>query len=100
MQEAWFLFDENAIRRAAGNPNGRTRLDLPALKNTEKAADPKSMLNQALKDASELTGRRLQKFDVNAAAHRVADLISDFSPLFALSAFAAYDALVALALKE
>ena len=31
MQEAWLLFDEAAIRRAAGNPNGRERLDLPSV---------------------------------------------------------------------
>jgi predicted ATPase len=26
MQEAWFLFDESALRRAAGNPNGKQPL--------------------------------------------------------------------------
>jgi len=31
MQEAWLLLEESAIRRAAGNPNGTTRLILPAV---------------------------------------------------------------------
>ncbi len=29
MLEAWLLFDEDAIRRAAGNPNGKEDLDVP-----------------------------------------------------------------------
>ena len=33
MTEAWLLLDEMAIRRAAGNPNGRMKLDLPALRD-------------------------------------------------------------------
>ena len=32
MQEAWLLFDEAAIRRASGNPNGQIALALPKLK--------------------------------------------------------------------
>jgi len=29
MQEAWLLFDETALRKAAGNPNGTQKLNLP-----------------------------------------------------------------------
>ncbi|MHC5830744.1 MAG: hypothetical protein ACYT04_86055, partial [Nostoc sp.] len=29
MQEAWLLFDEAALRKAAGNPSGRQPLQLP-----------------------------------------------------------------------
>lgn len=32
MLEAWLMFDEGATRRAAGNPNGTTPLNLPRLK--------------------------------------------------------------------
>ena len=42
--EAWLLFDENAIRRAAGNPNGDELLELPKLKDIENLADPKQLL--------------------------------------------------------
>ena len=31
MHEAWLLFDESAIRRASGNPNGRIEIRLPKL---------------------------------------------------------------------
>jgi hypothetical protein len=31
MQETWLLFDESAIRKAAGNPNGKQDLALPSL---------------------------------------------------------------------
>jgi hypothetical protein len=40
MQEAWFLFDEIAIRRAVGNPSGRVTLHLPSLDKCEDMADP------------------------------------------------------------
>ncbi len=36
MQEAWLLFDENALRRAAGNPKGRTLLALPNLSSMKR----------------------------------------------------------------
>lgn len=87
MQEAWFLFDETALRQAAGNPHGRTRLQLPALKNVETLADPKMTLYALLKEASELKGRRLKDFNARQAVHRLSDEINDFSPLRQLSAF-------------
>lgn len=91
MLEAWLCFDQHAIRRAAGNPNGRVRLDLPDLKRVEKRPDPKAELRQALLDASELSGRRLNKFDVSRAFWRIIDYIDDFTPLRQLSAFQALE---------
>lgn len=87
MQEAWLLFDEAAIRQAAGNPKGRRRLDLPSLRKTEKLADPKQALHEALRTATEFSGRKLKKFDVRHSVRQVAAYIENFSPLRALSAF-------------
>ncbi len=91
MQEAWLLFDETAIRWAAGNPNGRDDLELPSHRNFESLADPKSVLLQCLRTASGLTGRRLRQFRSRAAARRVAEYIEDFSPLLQLNAFRKLD---------
>jgi hypothetical protein len=78
MQEAWMLIDENAIRSAAGNPHGSIALELPKLKVLESLPDPKAVLHDFLRRASELTGRRLKKFSASANAHRVAELIDDW----------------------
>jgi len=87
MTEAWLLFDEGAIRQAAGNPNGRGTLSLPALSSVEKRPDPKEDLYSNLRRASGLQKRRLKRFNVQQAAQRVAELIQDFSPLRQLAAF-------------
>ncbi len=87
MTEAWMLFDEQAIRRAAGNPYGRHPLNLPEMKNVECLPDPKEILFEALKTASEYTGRRLRRFDVYGAAHLVFEHVADFSPMRHLAAF-------------
>lgn len=102
MREAWFLFNERAIRHAAGNPNGKTELDLPTLKQIENLPDPKQVLLQRLRLASELTGRRLKRFrrDESFAARRVTDWIEDFSPLRSLSAFRRLESDVEAALAE
>ncbi len=91
MQEAWLLFDEAAIRRAAGNPNGKDDLELPPLRKLENLPDPKSVLVQCLRTASGLTGRRLKQFRGRQAARRVAEYIEDFSPLLQLDAFRKLD---------
>lgn len=88
MSEAWLLIDENAVRRAAGNPNGKVPLDLPSLHRLEQLPDPKRLLHDLLRRASGLRGRRLSSFNRRLHGHRVADWISDFSPLYRLSAFA------------
>jgi hypothetical protein len=87
MTEAWLLFDEAALRRAAGNPNGRQQLEIPPLNRLEQLADPKQVLHQLLKDASELSGRRLKRFPVEARVWRITQFIHDFSLLRALEAF-------------
>jgi hypothetical protein len=87
MMEAWLLFDEARIRRAAGCPQGNTPLDLPKLRRCEDLADPKERLHRCLRVATQQRGRRLKKFNVDAAIHRVAELIPDFSPLRTLPAF-------------
>lgn len=87
MQEAWLLFDELAIRRAVGNPNGKTELKLPPLKGIEHLPDPKEVLNELLRKASELHGGRLRKMRVSHVAQRVAYYIDDFAPLLYLEAF-------------
>ena len=48
MTEAWLLFDESAIRRAAGNPNGRQDLHLRPVRELERLADPKKTLHDAI----------------------------------------------------
>lgn len=85
MTEAWLLFDETAIRRAAGCPNGTMPLRLPALRDAESVPDPKEMLHEALKTASNLSGRRRKQF--HSDIRRLADLIDDFAPLHAVSSF-------------
>ncbi|MCB9098054.1 MAG: hypothetical protein H6632_00835 [Anaerolineales bacterium] len=91
MQEAWLLFDEGALRVAAGNEHGRQLLTLPPLAHAEQMADPKSALYDLLREASGLSGRRRRKFRVEVAARRVAEFIDDFSPLRRLSAFNAFE---------
>lgn len=97
MLEAWLCFDERAIRKAAGNPNGREPLNLPPLKRVESCPTPKDDLVKALRIASGLSGRRLKKFDEATAFARIVDYIEDFSPLRGLRSFQALeDAIKAL----
>ena len=94
MQEAWLLFNEEAIRIAAGNEHGRQPLTLPSLAQAEQIPDPKRILYDLLRDASGLSGRRRKKFRVEVAARRVAEFIDDFSPLRQLTAFNAFESAV------
>ena len=87
MQEAWLLFDESAIRNAAGNPNGRDELALPKLSAIESIPDPKAVLHGLLRQACGLSGRRLKNFAVAKAALLVTQYATDFSKLRALPAF-------------
>lgn len=87
MQEAWFLFDEVAIREAAGNPRGRASLGIGDPRQAEALADPKSVLHEALITACGLEGRRRRLFRPEVAAHRLAELIEDYGPLRELPAF-------------
>ena len=58
MTEAWILLDEAAIRRVVRRPDGRTPLALPTPRESERMADPKTILETVLLDASETRGRR------------------------------------------
>lgn len=58
MTEAWLLLDEQAIRRVAGNPRGRSEIQLPSRRQVESVADPKQLLQRCLIQAADCTGRR------------------------------------------
>lgn len=93
MQEAWLLFDEGAIRKASGNPNGRVQLDLPRPQRIENLSDPKYKLRELLLTASGKSGRHLDKVErhLSQHIHRVPENINDFSPLRDLPAFQALE---------
>lgn len=91
MQEAWFLFDERAIRLAADNPAGRTPLSLPTFDRIESLPDPKELLFDLLRAASGLRPGRRHRFDPALRLHRLAELIEDFSLLRRLPAFRALE---------
>lgn len=92
MQEAWLLFDEAALRRAAGNPNGKQPLQLPPLAKLDQLPNPKNDLHELLREASGLHGSRRKKFRVDVGSRRVAESIENFAPLRALPAFNALEA--------
>jgi hypothetical protein len=93
MTEAWLLFDEQAIRRAADRPMGRSPLDIPAMQRMEDLPDPKTRLREALLAAAEAKGRQRKRFqkDMAVRVRRVAELIDDFSPLRQLMAFRQFE---------
>lgn len=91
MLEAWLLFDETAIRQAAGNPSGRVPLNLPPVRQVEDRPDPKEDLKAALRAASELRGRRLHKFSTSKAFGLISDFLKDFSPLRDCAAFRGFE---------
>jgi hypothetical protein len=91
MTESWLLIDEQAIRSAANNPNGTVRLNIPRPSRLESIPDPKNVLFNNLRLASELPTGRLRKFRPESCRHRVAELISDFSKLRNLSAFTQFE---------
>ena len=76
-----------ALRRAAGNPNGTQPLAMPDVQRLEELTDPKQLIRELLRQASGLQGRRLERFNWRSSAHRVAEMIGDFSPLYGLAAF-------------
>ncbi len=88
MMEAWLLFDETAIRKAAGNPNGNLPLGLPVIHNIESLPDPKQILHDLLCSASGHTSkRRLKRLSVNRLAFRVSEFTSNYALLRELAAF-------------
>lgn len=61
--EAWLLLNKNAIRRISGRPNGKVPLDLPAPNHIENLAHPKERLFEAIRTASETTGRQRDRLN-------------------------------------
>ncbi len=100
MSEAWLLFDGAAIRQAAGNPNGVMALQLPNVLQVEELPDPKAVLNDALIQATGKPRRRLKKFRTGVAVQRVAELISDYSPLRRATAFQTLERELRMVLRE
>lgn len=97
MTEAWLLISEEAIRSAAGNPNGRIALSLPAISSLERVPDPKATLESLLVTACELSGRRKKKFRFPVHRARVPNFVHDWTPLLVLpSAKAVFDEIEAL----
>lgn len=68
--EAWLLLDETAIRSIARKPNGRNNLNLPSPRSVEDVAHPKERLEATLRSATELQGRRLERFCSEFSLHR------------------------------
>jgi hypothetical protein len=87
MTEAWLLINESAIRMAVSNPNGKVKLAMPSVNKLERLPDPKNTLEDLLRIASELKGRRLDSLNTRKAIHLVANHIDDFSTLYQLEAF-------------
>lgn len=100
MTEAWLLFDEPAIRQAAGNPRGTTPLGLPDVSRVENLPDPKEILHEALRHATEKPPRRLRRFRVSQAVQRLGELIQDYSPLRSVGAFQALEQELTTALVD
>lgn len=100
MTEAWLLFDEAAIKRAAGNASSQEPLGLPNVQTLETLLNPKDTLRDLLKHVSGLSGRRLQQFRVGFHAQRVSGFIADFSPLRTLQAFKALENELRSVIKE
>ncbi len=93
MTEAWFLFDQQAIKQAADKPRSSTRLILPTSNEAQRRADPKALLEKALIDASELSGRKLDQFksDISKRKMLVSRFINDYSPLRSHASFQLFE---------
>lgn len=77
--EAWLLLDETEIRRAAENPKGQVSLNLPSWANVERIGQPKELLFETLLKASELSGRRRDRF-ARSLSHRRRLLLERLDP--------------------
>ena len=102
MMEAWLLTNESAIRYAAGNPNGKIKLEIPEVKRIESIVNPKQKLRDLISEASELKGRRLKKLKekLNHAVHLVAEYTEDFTKLESLTSYKHFEKQVIEHLKE
>lgn len=87
MTESWLLIDEKAIRKASGNPNGTMNLDIPNIQKLETLSDSKKTLEEILKKASGLTGRRLRDLNTRQSIQIIPEYLEDFSPLEKISSY-------------
>jgi hypothetical protein len=87
MTEAWLLANEQAIRKAAGNPNGTDELGLPEVRKLESVPDPKGMLHEALTRASGLNAGRRSRIPVHQRVRQITNYLDDYSCLDVLPAF-------------
>ena len=101
MTETWLLIDTDAIRRAADNPHSQIAIDLPHPRELEEVTEPKKLLQQLLIDASEMRGRRRERFrrDLAWRCQRVSEFIDDFSSLLSLPSFALFHEETRLAIE-
>jgi len=99
MTEAWLLTNESVIRQAVGNPTGKSKLNLPKIRNIE-GCDAKFVLNEALVKASELGAHRRRKFNPEQFRHRVSDLTTDLSSLRKIPSFAKLESDLKLTLSN
>ncbi len=97
--EVWLLIDEMSIRRVARKPQGRAPLNLPGIHEIERCADPKAVLREALRLASELPRRRWHQVD-SIVPRAVADVIENYAPLRQLPAFQAFEAHVRRVIQD
>ena len=86
--------------RSAGRPTGTEELGLLPAHRWDKLADPKRVLYEALRAANGARGRRAKSFKPGRAAHRLADLITDWTPLRILIAFTQLEADTRTALEQ
>jgi hypothetical protein len=100
MTEAWLLIDELAIRRAAGFAAGRVPLNLPAIHEIERRADPKTILRDAIKVASGQSGRKLASLRFTEIRAAITDHLSDLNLLRALPSFRHFESAVAMTARE
>lgn len=91
MMENWLLFDETAIKKAAGNRNYNKPVDLPSINRLEDFTNPKQKLHGLLREVSGKKSRQLKNFNVQQAVHLVAENIKDFNPLRQLEAFRKFE---------
>ncbi|MEZ5085919.1 MAG: hypothetical protein R2722_06620 [Tessaracoccus sp.] len=89
MTEAWLVLDEKAIRTTAGNPRGRTPLNLPKAAEVERRSDPKRILADALITAADETGRRKRRIEQRFDDHRrrLLEILDLDGPVTQLSAW-------------
>lgn len=88
MSEAWLLIDEQAIREAAGNPNGKEPLPMPSIQELERM-DAKKKAEELLQKAHGGRKRQRKKFNSEMAKHKhlLAKNIEDFALCHRLYAF-------------